>query len=275
MKDTKVGLGLIKSKDEVTIASLSQLFPRKKNTITGKTVELINNTMNDPEFNGYSLMETLTTYENVMLKNKGDMVGYINAIRFCAYLEGTEDSTVEAYKKTFSNRPFVQERMNAATDSPEYKQLTSTASRYRKSPMVVDILTQADVPLYLMFQGFRYKMANVLAEEAMNAPFSKDRINAADKFLTHVKPPENIQVEMDIGVKEGNVIEDYEKVIAQMVDKQRELIAGGADIKAITNASIKVNSEEIIDAEVTEEFDIDIHDVDVYEKYGIIVKRVE
>ena len=35
------------------------------------------------------------------------------------------------------------------------------------------------------------------------------------------------------------MIDDYEMVMRRMVEKQKELIAAGGDIKQITNASIK------------------------------------
>lgn len=249
------GLGLVKKKvEEVTIEKLCDLFPQKKRTINQKTVDIINSAASDPEFDGASLMDTMVTYQNVMFKNKGTIENYLNAIRFCSLIEAGDDNIVETYKKVFYMRDFVKERKDLPTDSVGYKELTSAASKYRRSPMVIDILTQADVPLYLMMQGDRVAMAALLVREANTAPLAKDRIAAADKFLTHVKPPENIQIEMDIGVKESNIIEDYEKVMAQMVAKQKELVESGADLKAITNTPIKItnSSEEVIDAEVSE-----------------------
>ena len=247
---SRVGLGLVKKpKKDITVDSLQKLFPSKKSTITQMTVEMFKECMEDPEFDGYQLMDTMTNYQNVMVKNSLSMSQYLDAIRFSAYLESTDDNYIDAYKKTFGHRKFVQDRRSASTDTGMYKELASAASRFRKSPTVVDILTQADVPLYLMFQGQRAKMAMVLANEAVSSKFAKDRISAADKFLTHVKPPENMKIALDVGINQGSVIDDYEKVMRAMVEKQKELIEAGGDLKAITNASIKV-SDEVIDAEV-------------------------
>ena len=58
--------------------------------------------------------------------------------------------------------------------------------------MVKEILTQCDMPLHLIFGGSRFKAVAVLAHEMENADYAKDRINAADKLLTHVKPPETL-----------------------------------------------------------------------------------
>lgn len=247
--NNKVGLGLVKKKPkEITIDKLKTLFPKKKGSITEKTVDLINEVQNDPEFDGSRLVDTMVTYQNVMLKNSGSMDQYLDAVRFCAYIE-CEETIVEAYKRTFSNREFVKDRWDAKTDSIPYKELVSAASRFRKSPMVIDILTQADVPLYLMFQGARYAAVNVLADKMINSRYDKDQISAAKALLENVKPPENVKLEMDIGIDTGSVIDDYEKAMSAMVEKQMELIQQGADIKDITNAKINFIEAEVEDAE--------------------------
>lgn len=274
--NNSIGLGLVTKEDNhVSLDRLKGLFPKKKATITDLTVDLINNTMNDPEFNGHSLIDTLTTYESVMYKNKGNMIDYINAVKFCGYLEGCGDSSVGAYIKTFSAREFVSSKKDFPTDSPEYKALTAASTRYRQSPMVVDILTQADVPLYLLFQGFRHKAVTVLAREMSSAPHAKDRISAADKLLTHVKPPENVQIELDIGVSQVSVIEEYEKAIEQMAQAKLKGINEGENMVDMINAPVRVKTVEadVIEADVyVEDFNPAVHDCEVYEKYGIIVE---
>ena len=242
-----VGLGLVKKKKQnITVESLQKMFPKKKGSISEKTVELVNAVQNDPEFDGSKLIDTMVTFQNVMMKNSGSMDQYIDAVRFCAYVE-CEETAVEAYKRTFSNREFVRERWDVKTDSIPYKELVSAASRYRKSPMVVDILAQADVPLYLMFQGARYQAVQVLADEMVNANFSKDRISAADKLLTHVKPPENVQIEMDIGIQNNSAVTDLQAQLAQMAERSLELIQQGADKNEVINAPIRA---KVIDVEI-------------------------
>ncbi|MEA3279656.1 MAG: hypothetical protein U9Q38_03520, partial [Thermodesulfobacteriota bacterium] len=136
--------------------------------------------------------------------------------------------------KTFIGREFVQNRIDVSTDSSEYKELTSAATRFRKSPMVVDILTQADVPLYLMFQGGRYEAVGVLMNEMNTATYSKDRISAAKAVLENVKPPENIQIEMDIGMKENTAIQELNDQLAQFAGSQLvHLEAGSVDLKQL------------------------------------------
>jgi hypothetical protein len=246
------GLKVVKKeKTQVTTEELIRRFPAKKATITDEVAELINQANNDPEFNGDEFLENMMTYQNVMIKNSGSLVEFINALKFCAYLEADVNNYTEAYKRARANDDFVIERANLPKDSSEYRELTNAASRYRKTPMVRDILTQAEMPLYLMFQGARYSAVSKLVTEMDEAPFSKDRISAAKAILEHVKPPENLKVELDVGIKQDNVIDRYENMISELVAHQKEEIANGADLHDITNISI-INSDAV-DAELEED----------------------
>jgi len=243
----KVGLGIIKKKVDITVEQLQKMFPAKKNTITAKTVELLNEASEDPEFDGYRLIRQMENLQSVMYKNSSSMEEYLDALRFCAYLETCDDSYTEAYKKTFARRDFVRDRRELPSGDSRYSELTSAASRFRRSPLVIDILTQADVPLYLLFQGFRYKAVMRLAHEMENARFDKDRINAADKLLTHVKPPDNVKIELEVGKKESQVLQDLNDQLAEIASRQlHHLKMGSADLSQL--GAMKPRAE-IIDVE--------------------------
>jgi hypothetical protein len=141
--------------------------------------------------------------------------------------------------------------MFAPTDSNEYKELTSRASTHHKSPLVRKILTQSDMPLHLMFQGARYRAVAVLAREMTDAEYSKDRIAAADKLLTHVKPPENQKIELDIGMtsEAKSVTASLMDQLAVMAVQQRKLLEAGADIRSVQKLGIQA---EILDVEVND-----------------------
>ena len=121
----------------LTIADVQKALPSRKNAVTDEIVEILNQSVNEPEFQGESLIQTAITYENIMTKNRAGIREYVDAIRFCAYLVSMEDNYTEAYKRTFSYRDFVKERMDVKPDSVKYKELSSAASRYRRSKLVV------------------------------------------------------------------------------------------------------------------------------------------
>ena len=245
-------LGIVKKQvPEITLEELKERFPAKKNTINEETVKLINDAMNDPQFSGEEFINTMMDYQNVLATSSASFKEYVNAIKFCAYLESTEFHITEAYKLARANDEFVRERMFAPTDSNEYKELTSTASRYHKTPLVRNILTQSDMPLHLMFQGARYRAVAVLAREMTDAEYSKDRIAAADKLLTHVKPPENQKIELDIGMtsEAKSVTASLMDQLAVMAVQQRKLLEAGADIRSVQKLGIQA---EILDVEVND-----------------------
>lgn len=240
-----------KDKSVLTIDDIKTRFPNKARTINEETVEIINRANSDPEFNGDEFLATMVTYRGLMDKHQASIQEYINAIRFCAFLEA-EDNYTQAYIKARSHEEFVIKRMGLPTDSVGYRELTTAASRHSRSPLVKDILTMSDLPEYLILRSGRYTAANVLLKEMKDALFSKDRIAAAKAYLDAVKPPENVKIELDVGVKQDSIIDKYEAMISGLVSAQMQQIEAGGDLKAIANVAIikTVNTDEdIIDVE--------------------------
>ena len=231
----------------VTVEELQKALPSRKNTITDEIVEIINKSQDDPEFQGESLLQTAITYENVMMNNKAGIKEYIDAIRFCAYLISLEDNYTEAYKKTFSYRDFVKNRLDVTPDSSKYRELTNAASRYRRSKLVVDLLTFSQVPLDILFSGYRYKAIGVLANEMETAAYSRDRIAAAKELLLAVKGPENKKIELEIGVKESSAVANLSQQLTELANNSlMQLESGQVDLVRLGSMVAKEEIEEAI-----------------------------
>lgn len=220
-----------------------EINKKRKINITTQALEIINESLLDDEFNGYRFIDTAITYQDALLNERVSLEDYVNAIRFCSFLESYEGNATKAYIKTFRHREFVKSRVK----SGDLSQIQASASRYRKNPLVVNILTQAEVPLYLMFQGYRYQAINKLVQEMNEAKLSKDRINAADRLLVHLKPPENLKLEVNVGIKKDNIVNEYESMLENMVKEQRKLLLSGESVLKVANAR-----SNYIDAEVVE-----------------------
>jgi hypothetical protein len=78
------------------------------------------------------------------------------------------------------------------------------------------------------------------------------RQKAADSLLMHLKPPETAKIELDIGIKKDSIVEEYEENIRRLVEKQKELIEAGADVKTIANSGIVPNMDEVELVDVTD-----------------------
>ena len=211
---------------EVTLFDLQCAMPAKKNLVTQEIVDIINKVQEEPEFQGESLVQTMVTYQSVLQKAKVGIKEYISAIRFCAYLISMDDNYTEAYKRTYYDRKFVKDRVTLDTSDPRYGELTSAASRYRRSKLVVDILTLSQVPMELMFAGLRYKAVGVLANVMMTAKYDRDKVAAATQLLLATKS-DNIKVDLDIKVSENSAVTDLRTQLAQMAATQTAYLQSG------------------------------------------------
>ena len=210
----------------VTKEDLQNAIPDRKNAITDELVDLINQIQTEPEFQGETMVQTMITYQNALKGARVSMRAYINAIRFCAYLVSMNDNYTEAYKRTFYDTDFVKVRANVSTSDPRYAELTSAASRYRRSKLVVDILTLSQVPLDMLFTGGRYKAMAVLIETMTTAKLDRDRIQAARSVLEMSKS-DVIKVNLDVGVTESSAIASLKTQLAEMAAQQVALLNSG------------------------------------------------
>ena len=248
MSTKKPGLGLIRKEIQMTSKDeLQRLFPRRKRAITESTVDIINATLSDPLFNGYSLIDTLVDYESVLDERRTGFIDYINAIKFCSHLE-TDEAVINAYKKTFKHTDFVQDRWDAAVDSEGYNALISASQRYRRRPVVQSILTKANIALGMMFQGYMYSGIEILHDEAKNAAFSKDRINAADKMVGHLlnSMPQESQISLNVGPNDEakSAQTALMSQLAVIGQQQKTMIDAGIDISKVQKLHINVNDKD-------------------------------
>jgi hypothetical protein len=233
---------------ELTLADVKSAMPLRKGAITQEAVDIINASQNDPEFQGESLVQTAGIYESVLKGARASVPEYLNAIRFCAYMSTNDSNYTEAYKKVFSNRDFVQQRINLPTNDPRYGELTSAASRYRRTKLVTDILTASQVPLDLIFTGHRYKAIGVLAEVMESGKYDRDRINAAKELLAATKGPDNMKIELDVGVSESSAVQQLNDQLAEIAGRSlKHLEAGSTNLKEL--GAMKVTSDDILEGE--------------------------
>lgn len=233
----------------ITKEEIQNAIPSRKSTITDEIVDMINASQSEPEFQGESLLQTAVTYEQVLVNNKASIKQYLNAIRFCSYLISCDDSFIEAYKKTFYDTDFVKARATAESGTTLYTELASAASRYRKSKLVVDILTVSQVPLELIFGGLRMKAVGVLADRMFNSKLDRDKISAAKELLVATKGAEEHRVNLNLGMTtEALGVQDtLNAQLAAMAANQRRMLEQGININEVQKIGINVDA---IDAEI-------------------------
>ena len=241
--------GIKKAEDEVTVDMLKMYFPNKSHTITQELADMINEAQNAPDVAIEGFMDNLVEFRGVMDKCQASMKEYIKAVKFCAFLEYTDYNVTEAYKLSRVGDKFVQDRWDAPTDSPKYRELTSAASRYyNKTNLVKQILLQADMPWHILFQGAKYKAMARLMEEVDNAQYSRDRIAAAKEILAAVKAPENSKVQLEIGFNQETktLQQSLEEQLAKVTEMQLKRLEAGEDIRSVQRLGVKT---DVIEAE--------------------------
>lgn len=238
-------------KELVTVEALKKALPSKKKTITQEAVDIINASMDDPEFQGETLMKAASLYEHLMERGRYSVPEYLNALRFCAYTSTEGCTNAAAYKRIFAHRKFVKDRVNMPKDSNKYQELLNAASRYAKSKLVHEINTASQVPLHLLFTGHRYKAVAILADIMVSSKYDRDRINAAKELLAATKAPDNVKLELDIGSAQSNVMEQFSEQLAEIAHKQKELLESGRG--TLKQFGAMKGSAEIVDGEVIDE----------------------
>ena len=234
----------------VTLEDLQKAFPNKKNAIPQEVVDIINKSINEPEFQGESLMQTAVTYNSVLQNSRVGIKEYINAIRFCAYLVSEEDNYTQAYIKTFWDRDFVQKHKDLPTDSNGYKTLVTAASRYRRSKLVVDLLTASQVPLDLIFTGARYKAIAVLANLMETSKLDRDKINAAKELLAATKN-DNQKIELEIGPSQESISlqKQLDEQLSKLALNQKKMLESGYKINDVQKTGLHL---DVIEGEIDE-----------------------
>lgn len=225
----------------LTLEQFRQALPEQMTpAVNQELVDTVNASLKDPEAMEI-FKENLLSFTNVLQQGKFTLEQYINAVKYVGFkVMGL--SNKDAYIKTFPDK-----YPNFIAKGVSEKDIASYITAYNKSKLVNLIYAQSLIPTHILNAPLFQQAINVQASLMLNAKSEMVKFNAANSLLTHLKPPEAAKIELDISVNRSNIIDDYEKVMRQMVEKQKELIAAGGDIKQITNASIKPFSEEIID----------------------------
>ena len=102
------------------------------------------------------------------------------------------------------------------------------------------ILEQSLIPSWVLNQDLYQKAINVQAELMMTANSEKVRSDAANSLLNHLRPPEVQKVELDIGVKPNNMLEDLKNSLFDLAAQQQKVIeAGVVELKDVREQRLK------------------------------------
>jgi len=237
-----------KDATELTIHQIRACAPLgvRKN-ITQKMVDVINAAVDDSDVKD-RFREHILSWINVMQEGKWKMADYANAVKYVTYkLMG--DTQMSAWAKVFP------ERLQRLVDKgiPD-KNISAHVTMYNKTPLVLKITERTLPPLHIINSDILQEAINVEAELMRSANSETVRMKAAATLIEHLKAPESLKVDINVGVS-NDTVEDLREITRALAVEQRKMIeSGGMSAKGIAEMDVikKVRDEAIIEAEFDE-----------------------
>jgi hypothetical protein len=220
---------------------LEVLPKNQRKLVTPKLVDKINEMGEDPHLLG-SFEDNLLSYGHILANGKYKIEDYVNAVRFVSYkLLGKND--IDCYAVVFPER-YKKLRNEGVSRSD----MSPYVSAYTKNKLVVQILEQTLVPAHIIKAPLHFEAINELMQIGLTGRSEVARVQALSKVADLTKAPETTKIELDIGMKENDVIADLRTATQELAKQQKLAIESGVQsTKEIAHSKIQA---DIIDTEV-------------------------
>ena len=208
---------------QLTVEQLQTAMPQQiKGKVTKKLVDKVNMIAMDEEFRE-QYKENLISYTSVMQDGKFTIDQYLNAVRYVSF-KVMGDTNIKSYIRTFPDK-----YSGFKTKGVKDKDIASYVTAYNKSKLVNLIYEQTIIPVHVLNASTLQRAINVQADIMTDPDVSpKVRSDAANSLMTHLKPPENKKMELEVTHKEGSYIDDLRNVTAEHSKVLKQSIAAGA-----------------------------------------------
>lgn len=223
------------TKDEI-IASLP---PSVQGGVSDTLVQELNQIITDPDFRD-TFRDNMISYNKVLADGKFKLSSYMNAVMYVSYkLMGYNN--MDAYERTFQQKfqTWIQQGKTAQT-------ISAHVAMYNKSKLVNLVYAQAMIPTHVLNQDKFQEAINHQYFLMKNAASEKVQSDAANSLLIHLKPPEEKQVNLNIGLEETDSIKELYNTIGKLAEVQLK------GIEAKTWTAGEMAAARIIEAEVVD-----------------------
>lgn len=230
----------------LTLEEVKETLPKHlKSVVTQALVDKVNNIAADPEMAEH-IRQSFVSYTSVLQEGKFKTEDYLSAVAYVSY-KVMGYTNQESYKRTFPKR-----YTDMVARGMDDKVISSYVAAYNKNKLVNLILEQTLVPTWVLNQDLYQKAINVQAELMLGAQSEKVRTEAANSLLTHLKKPETKQVELNIGVKEPEGLNELRDMMTSMAQRQQDLIGQGVTTREIAHQKFgqTIDVTPVEDAEV-------------------------
>lgn len=223
---------------EITLPELAQAVPSHiKAKVDQSLVDHINGLVADPEL-AEMYRENLITYTNVLEKGKFKINAYIDAVRYVSF-KCLGENNLKAYIQTFPDKYAAWKASGVSEDT-----INKYVYSYNWGKLVQLIWQQAMTPFLLLNQAARQRALNVQLQLAETSKSDTVKTMAANSILTHLKPPEENNHELEITITESSALTDLKDVVARMAKTQHEqLVRGTHTAKDVAHQSVVIEGE--------------------------------
>lgn len=223
------------TKDEL----IQALPPSVQGGVSDALVNDLNQVIVDPDFRE-AFRDNMISYNKVLSEGKFKLSSYMNAVMYVSYkLMGYNNQ--DSYMKTFPAKfqTWLQAGVTAQT-------ISAHVAMFNKSKLVNLVYGQAMIPTYVLNQDKLQEAINHQYHLMKHAASEKVQSDAANSLMTHLRPPEEKQVNLNIGIEETDSIKDLKAAVFALAAQQNAAIESGFSTAG------KLAEARIIDVEAVE-----------------------
>ena len=231
-------------KGKFTLEEVKKFMPKGfKGAVSQNCVDMLNNLDDDPNI-AEEIRERFISYSNILNQGRYKLSSYISAVKFVS-LKLIDYTDKDAYIKTFPDRYKDMVAKGYSNDD-----IAKVIHIYRKGQLVVDLMTQVQIPSWVLNQDKVQVAINTLAEICVSSKSDRARVQAADSLLTHLQRPEEAAPALQINTQVNiNGIEDLKNSLSELVVAQKDSLNKGVPLSKIIAIKPKVEEEEIVEVE--------------------------
>lgn len=164
--------------------------------------------------------ENLFNYNKILSEGKYKVSDYISAVMYISF-KSMNYTNIEAFERAFPDKMARYTREGKTMD-----QIHNFVSAYNRTKLVVALTAQAIIPTHILNQDLYQESINVNAKLMRNASREDVRQRAAEFLATHLAPPVDNKVKLDIGVSE-DFLSELRNATDRLVDGQLADIRSG------------------------------------------------
>jgi len=208
--------------EELTIDELKSALPeRLRKNLSPTVMARVNAVLGDPEvYETYR--ENLLGYAHVLREGRFKMTNYVDAVKYVSYKLLGKVSR-EAFTLVFP------EKIKKWTmDGVEGKDQASYITAYNASKLVNLIFEQSLIPVHVLNRDNYQRAINVQIGLMLTAKSEMVRTTAANSVMTHLKPPEKTQIDINVTTESDSVIDNLLRSTGELVEAQKAMLASGA-----------------------------------------------